>query len=62
MTRLSPWLTVFMATKIMVMAFAELLNHEPLAFQADGVDVTKFDKSAYDIYVSGTADWGVQTL
>ena len=51
-----------MATKIMVMAFAELLNHEPLDLQADGVDVTKFDKSAYDIYVSGTADWGVQTL
>ena len=48
--------------KTMAMAFAELLNQEALALQADGVDVIQFDEPAFNVYMSEAADWGVQAL
>ena len=46
----------------MAMAFAELLNQEALALQADGVDIIQFDKPAFNVYMKDAADWGVQAL
>ncbi|MBC7728258.1 MAG: methionine synthase, partial [Microbacteriaceae bacterium] len=43
-------------------AFAELLNVEALALQADGVDVTQFDEPAINVYMADAADWGVRAL
>jgi 5-methyltetrahydropteroyltriglutamate--homocysteine methyltransferase len=42
------------------MAFAELLNQEALALQADGVDIIQFDEPAFNVYMKDAADWGVQ--
>ncbi len=46
----------------MAMAFAELLNQEALALQADGVDIIQFDEPAFNVYMDEAADWGVQAL
>lgn len=46
----------------MAMAFAELLNTEALALQADGVDVIQFDEPAFNVYMAEAADWGVAAL
>jgi 5-methyltetrahydropteroyltriglutamate--homocysteine methyltransferase len=46
----------------MAMAFAELLNQEALALQADGVDIVQFDEPAFNVYMQDAADWGVQAL
>ena len=46
----------------MAMAFAELLNKEALALQADGVDIVQFDEPAFNVYMKEAADWGVQAL
>jgi 5-methyltetrahydropteroyltriglutamate--homocysteine methyltransferase len=46
----------------MAMAFAELLNQEALALQADGVDIIQFDEPAFNVYMKEAADWGVQAL
>lgn len=46
----------------MAFAFAELLNQEALALQADGVDVIQFDEPAFNVYMKEAADWGVQAL
>jgi 5-methyltetrahydropteroyltriglutamate--homocysteine methyltransferase len=46
----------------MAMAFAELLNHEALALQADGVDIIQFDEPAFNVYMAEAADWGVRAL
>jgi 5-methyltetrahydropteroyltriglutamate--homocysteine methyltransferase len=43
-------------------AFAELLNQEALALQADGVDVIQFDEPAFNVYLAEAADWGVKAL
>jgi 5-methyltetrahydropteroyltriglutamate--homocysteine methyltransferase len=43
-------------------AFAELLNVEALALQADGVDVIQFDEPAFNVYMADAADWGVKAL
>jgi 5-methyltetrahydropteroyltriglutamate--homocysteine methyltransferase len=43
-------------------AFAELLNQEALALQADGVDVVQFDEPAFNVYMAEAADWGVKAL
>jgi 5-methyltetrahydropteroyltriglutamate--homocysteine methyltransferase len=43
-------------------AFAELLNREALALQADGVDIVQFDEPAFNVYMDDAADWGVQAL
>jgi 5-methyltetrahydropteroyltriglutamate--homocysteine methyltransferase len=46
----------------MAMAFAELLNQEALALQADGVDIIQFDEPAFNVYLAEAADWGVKAL
>ena len=46
----------------LAMAFAELLNQEALALQADGVDIIQFDEPAFNVYMKDAAEWGVQAL
>src|SRR5580765_6483536 len=46
----------------MAMAFAELLNQEALALQADGVDIIQFDEPAFNVYMAEAAEWGVAAL
>ena len=46
----------------MAMAFAELLNQEALALEADGIDVIQFDEPAFNVYLAEAADWGVRAL
>ena len=46
----------------LAMAFAELLNREALALQADGVDIVQFDEPAFNVYMADAADWGVAAL
>jgi 5-methyltetrahydropteroyltriglutamate--homocysteine methyltransferase len=46
----------------MAFAFAELLNQEARALQADGVDVIQFDEPAFNVYMRDAADWGVRAL
>jgi 5-methyltetrahydropteroyltriglutamate--homocysteine methyltransferase len=46
----------------MAFAFAELLNQEALALQADGVDVIQFDEPAFNVYMAEAADWGIKAL
>jgi 5-methyltetrahydropteroyltriglutamate--homocysteine methyltransferase len=43
-------------------AFAELLNQEARALQADGVDIIQFDEPAFNVYMKDAAEWGVQAL
>jgi 5-methyltetrahydropteroyltriglutamate--homocysteine methyltransferase len=43
-------------------AFAELLNQEALALQADGVDIIQFDEPAFNVYLDEVATWGVRAL
>jgi 5-methyltetrahydropteroyltriglutamate--homocysteine methyltransferase len=46
----------------MAFAFAELLNQEALALQAEGVDIIQFDEPAFNVYMKEAAEWGVQAL
>ncbi|MBL8345651.1 MAG: methionine synthase, partial [Rubrivivax sp.] len=46
----------------MAFAFAELLNQEARALQADGVDIIQFDEPAFNVYMDDAASWGVQAL
>ncbi|MCI1192126.1 methionine synthase [Calidifontimicrobium sp. SYSU G02091] len=46
----------------MAFAFAELLNQEALALQADGIDVIQFDEPAFNVYLAEAADWGIKAL
>lgn len=46
----------------MALAFAELLNREALALEADGVDIVQFDEPAFNVYMDDAATWGVQAL
>jgi 5-methyltetrahydropteroyltriglutamate--homocysteine methyltransferase len=46
----------------MAFAFAELLNQEALALQADGVDMIQFDEPAFNVFMKDAADWGVKAL
>ena len=46
----------------MAFAFAELLNKEARALQADGVDIVQFDEPAFNVYMQDAADWGVAAL
>jgi len=43
-------------------AFAELLNQEALALQADGVDIIQFDEPAFNAYPREAGEWGVAVL
>jgi 5-methyltetrahydropteroyltriglutamate--homocysteine methyltransferase len=46
----------------LAMAFAELLNQEARALQADGVDVIQFDEPAFNVYMADVATWGIDAL
>jgi len=46
----------------MAMAFAELLNQEALALEADGVDVVQFDEPAFNVFMDEVTDWGIAAL
>jgi len=43
-------------------AFADLLNQEARALQADGVDVIQFDEPAFNVYTDDVVAWGVEAL
>ncbi len=46
----------------MAFAFAELLNQEAKALQADGVDLIQFDEPAFNVYMDEVNDWGIKAL
>jgi 5-methyltetrahydropteroyltriglutamate--homocysteine methyltransferase len=46
----------------MAMAFADLLNAEARALEADGVDVIQFDEPAFNVYMKEVSAWGVEAL
>ncbi len=46
----------------LAMAFAELLNQEALALQADGVDIIQFDEPAFNVYTEEVSAWGIDAL
>ena len=46
----------------MAFAFADLLNQEAKALQADGVDVIQFDEPAFNVYMDEVNDWGIKAL
>jgi 5-methyltetrahydropteroyltriglutamate--homocysteine methyltransferase len=46
----------------MAFAFADLLNQEAKALQADGVDVIQFDEPAFNVYMDEVRDWGLKAL
>ena len=46
----------------MAFAFADLLNAEARALEADGADVIQFDEPAFNVYMREVADWGVEAL
>ena len=46
----------------LAMAFAELLNQEARALQADGVDIVQFDEPAFNVYMDEVNTWGIAAL
>src|ERR1700752_3299157 len=46
----------------MAFAFADLLNQESRALEADGVDVIQFDEPAFNVYMKEVPTWGVEAL
>jgi 5-methyltetrahydropteroyltriglutamate--homocysteine methyltransferase len=46
----------------MAFAFAELLNEEAKALQADGIDMIQFDEPAFNVYMDEVSDWGIKAL
>ena len=46
----------------MAMAFAELLNEEARALEAQGVDVIQFDEPAFNVYMDDVKRWGIDAL
>jgi 5-methyltetrahydropteroyltriglutamate--homocysteine methyltransferase len=46
----------------MAMAFADLLNEEARALEADGVDVIQLDEPAFNVYMEEAATWGIDAL
>src|SRR5229473_6085364 len=46
----------------MAMAFAEALNAEARALEADGVDVIQFDEPAFNVYMRDVEEWGIDAL
>jgi len=43
-------------------AFAEMLNDEARAIEAQGVDVIQFDEPAFNVYFDEVRDWGIAAL
>ena len=46
----------------MALAFADLLNKEARALEADGVDVIQFDEPAFNVFMDEVPSWGVEAL
>src|SRR5471030_2784547 len=46
----------------MAMAFADLLNQEARALQADAVDVIQFDEPAFNVFMDEVPGWGIEAL
>ena len=46
----------------MAMSFADLLNQEARALEADGVDVLQFDEPAFNVFMDEVPGWGVEAL
>jgi 5-methyltetrahydropteroyltriglutamate--homocysteine methyltransferase len=46
----------------LAMAFADLLNQEARALQAQGVDVIQFDEPAFNVYMDDVKAWGIDAL
>ena len=46
----------------LAMAFADLLNQEARALQAQGVDVIQFDEPAFNVYMDDVRTWGIEAL
>src|SRR5712691_9850649 len=46
----------------MAFAFADLLNAEARALEADGVDVIQFDEPAFNVYMRDVEEWGIDAL
>jgi 5-methyltetrahydropteroyltriglutamate--homocysteine methyltransferase len=46
----------------LAMAFAELLNREARALEADGVDIVQFDEPAFNVYPAEVNAWGIRAL
>jgi 5-methyltetrahydropteroyltriglutamate--homocysteine methyltransferase len=46
----------------MAMAFADLLNQEARALQADGVDIVQFDEPAFNVFMKDVNVWGIAAL
>jgi 5-methyltetrahydropteroyltriglutamate--homocysteine methyltransferase len=46
----------------MALAFADLLNLEARALQADGVDVIQFDEPAFNVFMDEVPTWGIEAL
>jgi 5-methyltetrahydropteroyltriglutamate--homocysteine methyltransferase len=44
------------------MAFADLLNQEAKALEADGVDIVQFDEPAFNVYMKDVNVWGLEAL
>jgi 5-methyltetrahydropteroyltriglutamate--homocysteine methyltransferase len=46
----------------MAFAFAELLNEEANALEADGLDMIQFDEPAFNVFMDEVPVWGIQAL
>jgi len=46
----------------MAMAFADLLNQEASALQADGIDIVQFDEPAFNVFLDETAEEVADTI
>jgi 5-methyltetrahydropteroyltriglutamate--homocysteine methyltransferase len=46
----------------MAFAFADLLNKEARALEADGVDVIQFDEPAFNVFMDEVPGWGIDAL
>src|SRR6187402_290585 len=46
----------------MAFAFADLLNQESRALEADGVDVIQFDEPAFNVYMKEVSTWGIEAM
>jgi 5-methyltetrahydropteroyltriglutamate--homocysteine methyltransferase len=46
----------------MAFAFADLLNQESRALEADGVDVIQFDEPTFNVFMDEVSTWGIEAL
>ena len=54
--------THYRSRPALALAFAELLNKEARAIQADGIDVIQFDEPAFNVYMEDVKEWGITAL